>query len=606
MSSTAKSVIYQLVVRYFGNVNTTNQRDGTLAVNGCGQFADVNTVALAAIKGLGATHVWLTGCLRQATLTAYPMLGLPADDPDVAKGIAGSFYAVRDYFDVAPDYANDPANRLDEFDALVARVHAAGLKVVIDLVPNHVARGYHSVVKPALDFGTGDETTKFFARDNHYFYLVDPPHQALRLSRPPHWNPAGFVFDGAFPPEDGGPGRPPKASGDNCFFANPSKDNWYETVKLNYGFNFADGTSDFSTRPRSWDVVDQIIAYWQARGVNGFRCDMAYYVPRKAWEFLIGNARGRDPDVFFLAEAYPNNDRAIPIHDLNELIAAGFDAFYGSGPYEALKRIYQGFGSQDDYSGQVGSLSTAERPHRLFYLENHDERRIASPVVAWRDGHGVGSGDSGFGSPDAGYQLGPLQFLAGSGPVLLFNGQEVGEPGAGFEGFSTDDGRTTAFDYWCMPEFVRWVNGHAYDGGGLSAPQKSLRKFYADLLALCQDPAVRGAGYWGLKYFNRSSVFGDCPDDLYSFARFQDGSGRLLVVVANFRPNSDTSGTLRIPGPLADAAGLIDPLKVRLLLDRSGTRDLTVATTTRNGLALGGFPTTVPNQSALVYAIGPV
>ncbi|HJT76261.1 MAG TPA: alpha-amylase family glycosyl hydrolase, partial [Gemmataceae bacterium] len=216
MSVAVKPVIYQLVVRYFGNTNTTNRRDGTLAVNGCGTFADVRDTALRELKALGATHLWLTGCLRQATLTPYPQLGLPADDPDVVKGVAGSFYAVRDYFDVCPDYARDPANRLAEFDALVGRAHAAGLKVLLDFVPNHVARGYHSVVRPDLDFGAGDDQTQFFNRDNHFFYLTDPPGQALRLSRPPSWNPPGFVFDGLYPPEDGGPGHVPRASGDNC------------------------------------------------------------------------------------------------------------------------------------------------------------------------------------------------------------------------------------------------------------------------------------------------------------------------------------------------------------------------------------------------------
>jgi hypothetical protein len=198
----------------------------------------------------------------------------------------------------------------------------------------------------------------------------------------------------------------------------------------------------------------------------------------------------------------------------------------------------------------------------------------------------------------------PLQFLAGNGPVLLYNGQEVGEPGAGFEGFSSDDGRSTTFDYWCMPEFARWVNGHAYDGGGLSSSQRSLRAYYCALLALCQDPSVRGSGYWGLKYFNRSSVFGDCPDDLYTFARFQNNSGRLLLVVANFHPNSDTTGTLRIPKSLADAAGLANPVKVRLILDRSGSKNDTIATTTREALAGSGFSATVPNQTALVFAVG--
>jgi glycosidase len=600
MAVAVKPVIYQLVVRYFGNVNTTNRRDGTLQVNGCGRFADVSGAALAALKGLGATHVWLTGCLRQATLTPYPALGLPADDPDVVKGIAGSFYAVRDAFDVCPDYAVNPAERLAEFRALVERVHAAGMKVLLDLVPNHVARGYHSVTRPELDFGKGDDKTTFFARDNHFFYLVDPPGQSLRLSRPAYWDPPGFPFDGRFPPEDGGPGRPPRASGDNCTSASPTKDNWYETVKLNYGYNFVTGTGHYGPRPRTWDRVDEVLRFWQEQGVDGFRCDMAHLVPREAWEHLIGRARlpGRDPGCYFLAEAYVPSGMASPIAALDALTAAGFDAVYGSAPYDALKRIYQGSGTQNDYDRAVTGLSPGERARRLGYLENHDERRVASPIVPGR-----GPGDSGFGAAAAGYQLAPLQFLFGNGPVLLFNGQEVGEPGAGFAGFSADDGRTTNFDYWGMPEFARWVNGHAYDGGGLSEAQKALRRFYADLLALCQDPSVRGDGYWGLKYWNRGERFPDCPDDLYTFARFQDGSGRLLLVAACLRPNASVGGRVRMPAELAAAAGLGGDVTVRLLLDRGGAQKVTVARPTREGLVRDGFAVAVPNQTAQVYVI---
>ena len=264
--------------------------------------------------------------------------------------------------------------------------------------------------------------------------------------------------------------------------------------------------------------MDQILAYWQGKGVDGFRCDMAYYVPLEAWAYLIGNARAadRDPACFFLAEAYPGGGNDIPVQNLDDLIAGGFNACYHSDAYKTLKRIYQNKGSQDDYHRTITSLSDWQRAARLGYLENHDERRIASAVDRLAD-----DGLSGFGSPEAGYQLAPLQLLFGAGPVLFFNGQEVGEPGAGAEGFSSDDGKTTTFDYWCMPEFAKWVHGHAYDAGGLSPSQKDLRNYYAALLALCQDPAVRGDGYWGLKYYNRSSQFSDCPNDLYSFARFQ-------------------------------------------------------------------------------------
>jgi len=589
MSAAAKIVIYQLLPRYFGN---------TLAINGCGRFADIDRAAVAALGQMGATHVWLTGCARQATLTAYPELGLAADDPDIVKGIAGSMYAVRDAFDVCPDYATNPAERIAEFKLLIERIHAAGLKVLVDCVPNHVARGYHSINHPEWDFGLGDDSGRFFDPANHFFYLIDPPGQQLRLTRPAYWSPAGFAFDGLYAPEDGGPGRVPKASGDNCTSPAPTKDNWYETVKLNYGSNFADGASDYNPRPRTWDAMDRVLAFWQSLGADGFRCDMAHMVPGEAWQFLIDRAKSRGSGCYFLAEAYPTGDRSYPVRSLEALIDAGFDAVYDCDSYNALKRIYQVCGSQDDYDRVVSSRSASGRATRLEYLENHDERRIASPVV-----YNASTGDSGFGSAAAGYQLAPLQLLASSGPVIVYNGQEVGEPGAGFNGFSSEDGRSTTFDYWTMPEFAKWVNGHAYDGGQLSAEQESLRAFYADLLALCQDPSVCGSGYWGLKYFNCNGRFADCPDDLYSFARFADASGRLLIVVANFRPSADVQGQLRIPAELAATAGLSANVTVRLVLDRDGRNDAVLANQSATSLATAGFQVNIPDQSANVYAI---
>ena len=598
MSSSPKPVIYQLVVRYFGNTNTTNQRDGTLDTNGCGKFADVNPAALHGLRELGVTHVWLTGCLRQATLTAYPALGLEADDPDVVKGRAGSFYAVRDYFDVCPDYAQDPAQRMAEFEQLIQRVRQAGLVPLLDFVPNHVARGYHSVVYPDRDFGSGDDRTKFFARDNHFFYLVTPPGQKLTLARPMHWNPSGVVFDSEFAAEDGSPGRPPRASGNNVTSARPSVYDWYETVKLNYGYNFVDRTGHYEPRPRTWDLMDQILAFWQAKGIAGFRCDFAHYVPGEAWAYLIRQARQRDAAAYFFAEAYPFPGSGDPITDRQQLIDAGFDAVYHDQSYDRLKNIYQGQGTLDNYDREMTLLPAAMRNHSVQYLENHDERRVASPIVP--EG---GPGGSGFGSAEAGYQLGPLQYLYSAGPVLLLNGQEVGEPGAGVEGYGGNDGRTTLFDYWAMPEFVKWVNGHRYDGGGLSESQRRLRRFHAALFQLCQDPSVRGNGYWGLKYYNRSTHFADCPDDLYSFARFAPASGRLLVVVANFRPVLPVKGRIRIPPELVAAAGLADPLCVRLLLDRDGAQPGPVADVAAGKLVTDGFPVAIASQTAQVYVV---
>ncbi|TRU48492.1 MAG: alpha-amylase [Microcystis aeruginosa Ma_QC_Ca_00000000_S207] len=593
-----KPIIYQLVVRYFGNINVTNQKNGSLTTNGCGKFTDISTVALQSLHQLGVTHVWLTGCLCQATLTDYSSQGMPADDPDVVKGIAGSFYSIRDYFDVCPDYTVDPADRMTEFEELIARIHAAGLKCLIDFVPNHVARGYESVVRPDLNFGDGDDTSAFFKRDNHFFYLVEPPGQKLRLSKPSHWNPSGVAFDGEFAREDGDLGQPPKATGNNGFGVTLGDNDWYDTIKLNYGFNFVDGSCQFSPRPRTWELMNKVIAYWQAKGVDGFRCDFAHYVPDEFWTWLISEARQRDPVSFFIAEAYPDKNSKDPVKDMQEFINAGFDAVYHDAAYDTLKQIYRVKVSQDDYDREMRSPPVA-RQHLVEYLENHDERRIASPIVS-----SDGPDGSGFGSAEAGYQLAPLQFLYSRGPVLLLNGQEVGEPGAGEEGYNTDDGRTTFFDYWTMPEFVGWVNGHAYDGGGLSDAQKNLRKFYSALLGLCQDTSVQGDGYWGLKYFNRPDKFPDCPSDLYSFARFENNSGRVLIVVANFRTNSNgLDGCIRIPPELASEARLNGNVTVHLVLDRQGQQDVLVASLTVEQLKDQGFPVLIPNQSAHVYVL---
>jgi glycosidase len=594
-----KPVIYQIVVRYFGNTITTNQQDGTIEANGCGKFADITETVLQALKDLGVTHVWLTGCLRQATLTGYPEVGLPSDDPDVVKGRAGSLFAVRDYFDVCPDYACHPANRLDEFASLVDRVHRAGLKALLDFIPNHVARSYHSVVKPELDFGTDDDTGKFFAPNNHFFYLAKIPGQKLTLSKPASWNPVGVKFDGEFAPEDGSLGRPPKVTGNNVTSPNPGADDWYDTIKLNYGYNFVDGTGHYDPRPRTWDVVDQILAYWQAKGVDGFRCDFANYVPAEAWTFLIGQARQRDPNAFFFAEAYVNPfaGSGDPVTSMQQLIDAGFDAVYHDPAYDLLKAIYQGKASQDDYDHEMAFPPIAK--HCVVeYLENHDERRVPSPII-----FDAGPDNSGFGSVEAGYQLAPLQYLSSSGPVLMLNGQEVGEPGAQAEGYQLADDRTTIFDYRAMPEFVKWVNGGRYDGGGLSKTQLAIRRFYAALLGLCQDPSVLGDGYWGLKYFNRPERFTDCPADLYSFTRFQSASRRALVVVANFRPGTAVQGRIRIPQELVAAVGFTGNVSVHLLLDRQGRRDCSVATVNAERLTSDGFPVSVSNQSAYVYTI---
>lgn len=592
ITSQRRRVIYQLVIRTFGNLNATRMTDGTIEQNGVGKLADINSQALASLAALGVTDIWLTGLLRHATLTDHSDVGLAADDPDVVKGRAGSFYAVRDVFDVSPDYAQNKSLRMQELESLIARIHAAGLNVVIDLVPNHVARGHASVVKPERSFGINDDRAAFFKPSNHFYYL--PGAGPLQLQRPAHWHPSGVVFDGRYTPEDAASAQhTPKVTGLDGTSVTPSADAWYETVKLNYGLDFTTGEKHFDPVPPTWQVIDEVLAHWQAKGVDGFRCDFAHVVPHEAWRYLIARARSRRAETLFVAEAYASLD------ELKALQRTGFDAIYHDAAVDELKRIYQGKGSQTAFAEVMGTLDDATRPHFLHYLENHDERRIASPVVVSDEPN-----DTGFGGLKASYQLAPLIYLYGAGPVLVFNGQELGEPGEGREGFSGDDGRTTLFDYWSSPEVAKWVNGHRYDEASLSPDQRSLRSFYAALLTLAQHPSVRGDGYWGLKYYNQPNRFTDCPEGVYSFARFsRTDSGRLLLVAANFQPNATVTGRLRIPPELADAAGLNQTLNITLVLDGTGAQTTAVATIGKLELARDGFAIELPNQTAKVWEL---
>lgn len=591
-----KPVIYQLVVRYFGNTNLTNEINGRIDTNGCGKFSDINATALQELRRFGVTHIWLTGCLRQATLTDYSHVGLPADHPDIVKGIAGSFYAIRDLYDVCPDYASDPAERMLEFHALVDRAHNAGLQVLIDFVPNHVSRGYSSVTGCHDNLGQHDQRSVFFNPQNHFFYLVDPPNQVLRLSKPESWNPAATVFDGRFAPEDGSPGHPPRATGNNCTSPSPLTSDWYETIKLNYGYDFATQRCSFSPTPRTWISMDAVLAFWQSKGIDGFRCDFAHYIPAEAWTFLISRARSRR-ETYFFAEAYPNLNSTDPIRTQEQLIEAGFDAVYHYESYNALKSVYQGAGL-DAYDYAMVGLSEQLKTHVVSYLENHDERRLASPIVT-----GAGTGASGFGSAAAGYQLAPLQFLYSNAAAMIFNGQEVGEPGVGPAGFGGDDGRTTIYDYWTMPVFAGWVNGHRYDGAGLSDSQLALRRFYSALLNMCQHPCIRAGGFWGLWYFNRASRFPDCPDNLYSFARFAAASGEAVLVVANFRVGEAALGQLRVPPELIGVIGLGENVAIDLILDRNANAPLHIMNMSTRSLAEDGFTVTIPDQTCHVYSV---
>jgi glycosidase len=594
-TSQRRVCIYQLFLRLFGNTNETRKSNGTLAENGVGKFADLNSAALGSLKEMGFTHVWLTGVFQQATSTDYPEIGALADDPDLLKGLAGSPYAIKDYFDVCPDYAERPAERLAEFRALIARMHDAELGVILDFVPNHVARSYHSDVRPDLDFGALDDRAKFFDPKNNFFYLQadspggGPPLRLPTVSAGQLISPTCKVLgwgDGLFTGElDHG-----KVTGNNVVSWRPALTDWYETIKLNYGYDFTTGLHAYPDSkqpdlpvPDTWLKMDAVLAYWQEMGIDGFRCDMAHLVPLEFWKWAVTRARMRQPSVYFVAEAYDNDPmKVFPGNALEGLLYAGFDAVYDDPSYKILKGIYDG----PKWANDLDDLPRSDLLfHRsLRYAENHDEVRLAA-ANQWG---GIGM--------EVGRPVSAILFGLGRGPALVLNGQEVGEPARGEAGFSTDNVRTTIFDYWSMPELVKWVNDHRYDGGRLSQAQKNLRAFYSRLIRLVEEPAFRDGDFYPLNPSNRwNARYGQIPGEtvsghwLYAFLRFDPATSQRFVIVVNLNPRvSFPDVQIYIRKDAIDFLKLA-PQQVPRLVERLQSTETTIsveASTTDNHLIL--------------------
>ncbi|MEI7955385.1 MAG: alpha-amylase family glycosyl hydrolase [Verrucomicrobiota bacterium] len=550
-ASRARPLIYQLMPRSFGNTREAWVVNGSLVENGCGKFSDISAAALTAIRELGITHLWLTGVLEQASGTAYAER--PADVADILKGVAGSPYAIKDYFDVCPDYAEDPLRRLDEFSELLERCHAQGLRVLIDLVPNHVARSYASDVFPELSFGVEDDHQVFFARDNHFFYLrADDPGGGPPLKLPTAGKPG---CSGVFMPE----AERGKVTGNNVISWAPGNGDWYETVKLNYGHDFTTGRDTThlpgpdavpAAVPKTWRTMDQIVAYWQAMGVDGFRVDMAHLVPLPFWRWLVKRARSRQSAVFFCAEAYDNDPAKLTDGQvLDELLEAGFDAVYDDPAYDVLEGIYDSGKWANDLDHLIFS---GERFHKsLRYAENHDEVRLANSQV-WG---GLGM--------QVGKPVCAVLFGLGRGPIMIYQGQEVGETAAGVKGFCGDNARSSIFDYGSLPELLKWVNNGQFDGARLSEEQKELRAWYTKLLAVIQQPAFVSGGFYGLNFANRDNPhFGRLDGEIvsghwfYAFLRHDTISRQAFLVVANFHGHATLSQPrVRIPRDAMEILG---------------------------------------------------
>lgn len=540
---TEKMIIYQVFPRWFGNTNTKLVRNGSLAENGTGKFSDFTPLALSKIKELGTTHIWYTGVIEHATQTDYTAYHIQKDHRAVVKGKAGSPYAIKDYYDIDPDLADHVENRMEEFEALVARTHDAGMKVIIDFVPNHVARQYHSDAQYNFieELGQNDNTSKAFDPNNNFYYI---PGQPLTLP---------------FTNDDEGLGYsefPAKATGNDRFDAFPNCNDWYETVKLNYGVDYLNGRSKhFDPIPNTWHKMLDILRFWASKQIDGFRCDMAEMVPVEFWEWAIPLVK-KDYPVIFIAEVYN------PAEYRNYIFNGHFDYLYDKvGLYDTLRAVICGQAPASNIPACWQSLEGIQS-HMLNFLENHDEQRLASDFFA-KD-------------PSAGISGLMVSALMNTNPMMIYSGQELGERGMDEEGFSGIDGRTTIFDYWSVSTLRNWKNGGKYDGGKLTEKQKQLRQQYATILNIAKnEPAINQGAFFDLMYTNEKNRFFNNRNQ-YAFLRKH--KNEVILVVANFT-HFEQNVWVNIPEDAFKTLGIKDNEAAMLKDLLTGTETISTLTT---------------------------
>ena len=535
-----KEVVYQVFTRLFGNKNTTNKPWGTIEENGVGKFNDFTDKALQEIKKLGVTYIWYTGVPHHDVIRDYTKYGISNDDPDVVKGRAGSPYAVKDYYNVNPDLAVNPAKRLEEFEALIARTHKNGLKVIIDIVPNHIARNYHSLSNPkgVTDFGAEDNTSVEYARDNNFYYI---PGKAFEVPTSDKYKPLNGeknpLIDGKFSE------NPAKWTGNGSREAKPDINDWYETVKVNYGIK-PDGSKDFPELPAGYDEKDykehhafwkdkdvpsswkkfhDIALYWIGKGVDGFRYDMAEMVPYEFWSYMNSAVKMKNPKAFLLAEVYN------PKEYRNYIKLGKMDYLYDKvETYDHLKAVIQGKTMPDPLSDIQKGLADIEH-HMLHFLDNHDEQRLASSEFA--------------GTPEKGKPLMVVSATISTSPTMIYFGQEVGEEGKEDAGFGKPT-RTSIFDYVGVPNHQRWMNGGKFDGGKLSKGEKELRDFYKRLLNFTIKSDALTGKFQEIQSANRDKTLHYDPG-MYSYVRWSDKEK--LIIVSNFSWVTTSRFELKIP-----------------------------------------------------------
>ena len=495
-----KLIIYQLFPRIFSNSVENPVPWGSLEQNGSGKFNDFTPSVLAGIKDLGVNCLWMTGVIEHATKTDFSKYGILKDNPNVVKGEAGSPYAIKDYYDVSPALAIDVNRRMEEFEALVKRVHQEGLKLIIDFVPNHTARAYHSDKAPAgiADFGSHDNIHMNFERNNNYYYISNQQ----------------FYPDFDLGAEGDKPyiEFPSKATGNDCFTAFCSKYDWYETVKLNYGHDYNDNSDHFDPIPDTWLKMLHILRYWCAKGIDGFRCDMVFMVPLPFWHWAIPQVKETYPDVIFIGEIYD-------VGQYRPFLNYGcFDYLYDKvNLYDTLVGIETKGWSAAQLTGCWQTIDGIG-DRMLNFLENHDEVRFASKAYA---------GDSMRVVPSL-----VVSAMISKGPFLIYYGQELGEKGEENEGFAGDNNRTTIFDYWSLSSLRRWLDNGNPGESRLTPHERFLRNLYKKVLTLCNErKAIYEGEFFDLMYVNLRNP-GLNPHNHFAFLRYHEED--ILLIVVNF------------------------------------------------------------------------
>ena len=491
--SNNKIIIYQVFTRLYGNRNTTRKEWGTIEDNGSGKFDDFNESTLKHIKDMGISHVWFTGVIRHATQTDYSAYGIPKQHPAVVKGKAGSPYAICDYYDVDPDLATNVDKRMKEFEALIRRTHKAGLKVIIDFVPNHVARQYESIVKPkgVVDLGADDNTNDGFNPQNNFYYCP------------------GCKLEPCFDIQDYVE-QPAKSTGNDHFDNHPGINDWYETVKLNYGKDYWTGYGHFDPIPDTWKKMTDILLFWAKKGVDGFRCDMAEMVPAAFWAWATDKVKAAYPDIKFIGEVYNPSE-------YRNYIGAGFNYLYDKvGMYDTMRAVICGQAPATSITNAWQQTDDIN-DHMLYFLENHDEQRVASDFFA---------GDAKKGIPGL-----IASVLMRNNPFMLYAAEEYGERGMDKEGFSGCDGRTTIFDYWSIDTLCRAASSK------LKKNEQQIYDIHEKVMQIARrEKAVDGDTY-DLMYANPANENFN-PQKHFAFLRKKDNE--MLLVVCNFNDKKDS------------------------------------------------------------------